>query len=74
MFSSRNKKDISTFQMKKAPYLLLCYTIDTFIWLFVLWIHLYFGCQYSIIEKSPREASKMGGYALDLYKQIGRRD
>ena len=24
MFSSRNKKDISIFPMKKAPYLLLC--------------------------------------------------
>ena len=24
MFSSRNKKDISIFRMKKAPYLLLC--------------------------------------------------
>ena len=29
MFSSRNKKDISIFQMKKVPYLLLCYNIAT---------------------------------------------
>ena len=27
----------------------------------------YFGCQCNIVEKSPREGSKMGGYALDLY-------
>ena len=26
----------------------------------------YFDCQYSIVEKSPQEGSKMGGYALDL--------
>ena len=28
----------------------------------------YFGCQCSIVEKSPRERSKMSGYALDLNK------
>ena len=28
----------------------------------------YFGCQCSIVEKSPWEGSKMSGYALDLYK------
>ena len=28
----------------------------------------YFGCQCSIVDKSPREGSKMGGYALDLNK------
>ena len=27
MFSWRNKEDISIFQMKKAPYLLLCYSM-----------------------------------------------
>ena len=28
----------------------------------------YFGCQCSIVEKLPQEGSKMGSYALDLYK------
>ena len=28
----------------------------------------YLGCQCRIVEKSPREGSKMGGYALDLNK------
>ena len=28
----------------------------------------YFSCQCNIVEKSPREGSKMGGYALDLNK------
>ena len=27
MFSSRNKKDISIFRMKKAPYLLPCFSV-----------------------------------------------
>ena len=31
MFSSRNKKDISIFRMKKAPYLLLCMPEETFL-------------------------------------------
>ena len=26
MFSLRNKKDVSSFRMKKVPYLLLCFT------------------------------------------------
>ena len=26
----------------------------------------YFGCQSSIVEKSPWEGSKIGGYALEL--------
>ena len=29
MFSWRNKKDISIFLDEKAPYLLLCFTLDT---------------------------------------------
>ena len=38
--------------------------IDTYDYIF----YAYFGCQCSIVEKSPREGSKMGGYPLDLYK------
>ena len=26
----------------------------------------YFGCQCSTVKKTPREGSKMGGYALEL--------
>ena len=42
-------------------------------WKFVVFIDLYlifgyFGCQCSIVENSPWEGSKMGGYALYLYK------
>ena len=40
------------------------YTKDTYDYL----CYGYFGCQCSIIEKSPREGLKMGGYALDLNK------
>ena len=40
------------------------HTIDTYGYL----CYEYFGCQCNIVEKSPREGSKMGGYALDLYK------
>ena len=31
-------------------------------------VSIYFGCQSSIIEKSPLEGAKMGGYALYLNK------
>ena len=40
------------------------HTIDTFDYL----CYGYFGCHCSIVEKSPREGSKMGHYALDLSK------
>ena len=42
----------------------LAHTIDTYDYLH----YEYLGCQCSIVEKSPREESKMGGYALDLNK------
>ena len=35
------------------------HTIDTYDYL----CYGYFGCQYSIVEKSPLEGSKMSGYA-----------
>ena len=40
------------------------YMIDTYDYL----CYGYFVCQCSIIEKSPREGLKMGGYALALNK------
>ena len=40
------------------------HTIDTYDYL----CNGYFGYQCGIVEKSPREGSKMGGYALDLNK------
>ena len=40
------------------------HTIDTYDYL----CYGYFGCQCSIFEKSPREGSKICGYALDLNK------
>ena len=40
------------------------HTIDTYSY----FCYGYFGCQCSIVEKSPWEGSKKGGYALDLYK------
>ena len=40
------------------------HTIDTHDYL----CYGYCGCQCSIVEKSPREGSKMSGYALDLDK------
>ena len=39
------------------------YTIDTYDYLI---LYGYFGCQCSIVEKSPWEGSKMGGYELEL--------
>ena len=38
---------------------IITHTHDRHMWLFVL-------CQCSIVEKSPREGSEMGGYALEL--------
>ena len=40
------------------------HTIDTYDYL----CYGYFGCQCSIVVKSRRKGSKMGGYALDLNK------
>ena len=38
------------------------HTIDIYGYLY----YGYFGCKCSIVEKSPREGSKTGGYALEL--------
>ena len=53
---------ISRFARSSAYY--LAHTIDTYGYV----CYGYFGCQCSIVEKSPREESEMGGYVLGLYK------